>query len=170
MPTAETKRRIVSCVMFVLPLVLVKSAGMVLGGPGPSSAAAAPSESAAGVGAAVSPRADPEPSGAEEAAVRYIASLREEPFGPSPLYFQREEATAPEVEEGEPELTPPPEFTVQAIMASSSGNTALINGRPHRVDDPVGGTSWVIIGIDAAARSVTIEDSETGRTETRGVQ
>jgi hypothetical protein len=168
MPTIETKRRLTAGGMFILPLVLVKATALVVGGTGPAQVAAAPDV------------ADPAPlqpvmlaerawSDEQRAAVRHIAELHEKPFGPTPLYYEpRDRESAPIFED--PRFDPAPEFIVQAILSSASGDTALINGKAYHVGDVIEQTEWRIIAIDGSARSVTILDPRTDQTTTRSVQ
>ena len=168
MPTIETKRRLAAGGMFILPLVLVKVTALMIGGTGPAQVAAAPDV------------ADPAPlqpvmlaerawSDEQRAAARHIAELMDEPFGPTPLYYEpRGRESVPIFED--PQSDPAPEFIVQAILSSAAGNTALIDGEAYRVGDVIGRTEWRIIAIDGAARSVTVLDPRTDRTETRSVQ
>jgi hypothetical protein len=168
MATNETKRRLAVGGMFFLPLVLVKATAMFLGGTGPVEVSAAP---AAAAPAPVEPiitlhRAWTE---RERAAAQHIAQLHDEPFGATPLYYEPRGGEAVVVFE-DPEILSAPEFIVQAVLSSSAGNTALIDGRPLRVGDALGETGWQITEIDAEARSVTIWDPHTDRTATRSVQ
>ena len=171
MATAETKRRATSAAVFLLPLLLVKGTALLLGDAGPVAASA-------GVVAPPSPVTTPQEHAATAeptvdaevaaAALKQIARLKREPFGEVPLYYEPREQT--HRAEPEPTLDPPPHFTVGAIMASASGNIALIDGTACRVKQQLADTGWIITDIDPAARTVTIEDPHTGRTETRGVE
>jgi hypothetical protein len=169
MTTDKGRRQFISVGMFLLPLVLVQVISLVLGGIGPSHASAGP-RPAAGSLAGLEPIAAERPPTPphQQAAARRATALASEPFGPSPLYYTPR-PPKPEPTEMDPEVQPAPEFTVQAILAASSGNTALIGGRLHRVGDEIGESGWYITAIDAQNRSVTIEHSATDRTETRQV-
>ena len=119
---AETKRRIVAGGLFLLPMGLVWITGTLLGGPhtvqgGPQPAVAMPP-------VVPSPRAEVEPpTAAEQAAIVHAAWLRRETFGATPFYFTPREVEAPMIDLG-PEA---PDFVVQGILASSRGNTAIID-------------------------------------------
>ncbi|MDY7107207.1 MAG: hypothetical protein SYC29_01085 [Planctomycetota bacterium] len=172
MPTSETKRRLAAAGMFVLPLVLVKATAMFLGGTGPAEVAAAPTPA---MPAVTPPPIEParEIAGArtdgQQQAAEHIARLHAEDFGSTPLYYQSRDEEAEVVFE-HPDLPPPPEFILQAVLASSSGNTALIDGEALRVGDRLGDTDWQLIEIDVEARTVTVLDPRTERTEKRSVR
>lgn len=168
MPTNETKRRLAVGGMFILPLVLVKATALFLGGTGPVEVSAAP---AAAVPAPVAPIMSTQRrwTEREQAAARHIAQLHGEPFGSTPLYYEPRGGETVVVFE-DPEVLSAPDFIVQAVLSSSAGNTALIDGRPLRVGAALGETGWQITEIDAEARSVTIWDPRTDRTATRSVQ
>ena len=58
------------------------------------------------------------------------------------------------------------ELQLQAILASKSGNTALINGEAYRVGETVKNSEWTITAIDGRARSVTLKHEPTDRVDT----
>jgi hypothetical protein len=169
MPTIETRRRLAAAGMFILPLVLVKATAMFLGGTGPAEVAAAPAVAIPAPLATPMAGAPPARTEEQEQAAAHIARLHEEPFGSSPLYYQSRGDEGEVVFEN-PELPPPPEFILQAVLASSAGNTALIDGKALRVGDRLGDTDWQIIEIDVEGRTVTVLDPRTDRTETRAVR
>jgi hypothetical protein len=154
--------------MFFLPLVLVKATALFLGGTGPAEVSAAP---AAAIPAPVAPITSTQRrwTEREQAAAEHISQLRDEPFGATPLYFEPRGGEVVVAFE-DPEILSAPAFIVQAVLSSSAGNTALIDGRPLRVGDALGETGWQIAEIDAEARSVTIRDTHTDRTATRSVR
>ncbi len=170
MPTAEMKRRIGGCGLLVFPLLLVKATGVMLNGPGIALAEtdgiAAQTIQSQEVQTQNVPPAD---AYTEAAAAARIALLENQPFGAAPLYYEPVDENLP-VEETDPELDPPPNFVLRAIMTSSRGNTALIDGKACQVNSRIGDSGWVIIEIDGVGRSVTIQDPQTGRLETRTVE
>jgi hypothetical protein len=172
MPTNETKRRLAAAGMFILPLVLVKATAMFLGGTGPAEVAAAPAPAAptvTPVPVASAPSAPRAWTDGQRQAAEHIARLHDEEFGSTPLFYQSRGAEAAVVFE-DPDLPPPPEFILQAVLSSSTGNTALIDGQALRVGDRVGETDWQIIEIDAQTRTVTVLDPRTERTEAVSVR
>ena len=167
MPTPETNRKLATIAVFVLPVLVVKAAGVFLG-PTPAQAVVE-----------IAPAVAPPPTGLDAArvstrvsdeATAYAQTLTDQPFGLVPLYYERLE------DEGAgPVLTPvgedpPPDFAVHMILASRLGNTALIDNATYRVGDMLGDTTWRITEINAETRSVTIADTETDRTVTNTVE
>ena len=66
--------------------------------------------------------------------------------------------------------SPALQITVQMIMSSASGNTALIDGKPYKVGQKLNESAWTISKIDGEARSVTLENSQTGQSVVVQVQ
>ena len=168
MPTNETKRRLAACGMFVLPLVLVQATAVLLGGGSPAPVAAAPQPV---IPPALFPAQGPPSASSESgrALAEYVRALRDQPFGPVPLYYPARDDGSAAPESG-PAIEAAPEWRIQAVMAAASGNIALINGKARRVGDIVGESGWVIVEIDPQTRSVTIEDPRTHRRDTRSVK
>lgn len=167
MLTADTKRNLAAAAVFALPIGFVLVAANMLGG-GPTAAQAGPAPVPVGTSVA-GPTAGPIVTEEMKRAVEHVARLDTEPFGPTPLYYRRR-GEQPVEPSGDPSLPPPPDFVVQAILASNRGNTALINDDSYRVGDPLGETGWHVADIDAIRRSVTIEDRVNHRTRTRSVE
>ncbi|MCB9847844.1 MAG: hypothetical protein H6814_05465 [Phycisphaeraceae bacterium] len=96
---------------------------------------------------------------AQIAAMRYSDSIpglgeSDSPFPPADLMREPVISDQGRVE-NIPDLAPP-EFQVSTIMATGSGNIALINGKAHRVGDALEG-GWKITSIDAKAKQVVLE-------------
>jgi hypothetical protein len=173
MLTPDAKRRAMSGGVFLLPIVLVLATGKLL----------APVKIVAAAGAApppidVSLIVDPPlaaPAGAELAAMERIAHLAAAPFPPTPFYHQPPGETPgiPVSSGGETGsgsvANDLPDFSIQAIMGSSRGATALINNRRYAIGDAYEETTWIVAAIDPIARTVTFEEKETARTVTRSV-
>ncbi len=150
----------------ILPLLLLLKTTIALFG-GPSS-----------VQATIQPALVTDPSGAstpperwteqQRAAADHIEFLKDQPFGPSPLH----RLAAPITPDQAPVVSRPdlPTVRVQMIMASSSGNAALIDGKRYRVGDSLDKTSWVIAVIDADALAVTFKHVQSGQTTVISVQ
>ncbi len=144
----------------ILPLLLLLKTTIALFG-GPSS-----------VQATIQPPLVIDPSGAgatqepwtaqERAAADHIEFLKDQPFGPSPLY----RPAAPIMPDQTPVVSRPelPTVRVQMIMASAAGSVALIDGKRYRVGDSLGTTSWIIAAINADALAVTFKHARTGQT------
>ena len=165
MLTPEQKRIGVRLAVLLTPLVMVKAAAMLLAAPGPRSAAAAPApaqNASAAAGLTTSP--EPVATVVQQSAADHALRLSGRPVGPSPFYFHVADET------DQPAITASGmvDFTVGAIMATSDGNTALINGQLLRVGQEVG-DDCVIIHIDNDKRSVTVRHSRTGEELTRHV-
>ena len=166
--SGEMKRTFTMLGVFALPVVLVKGFAFMSGGPAPASAeasltpAVAPAEkNAAGYGAPMTE--------SERHAAQYAAQLRSMQFGATPMFYASTEAVTEIVEETADDV--PPECLVQAIMGAGAGRTtALIDGNAYRVGDELAETGWFIREIDAATRTIVIEQGETGRTAQRTVE
>ena len=166
MPTAETNRKLATLGIFVLPVVLVKMAGVFLG-PVPAQAVTdlAPAIAAAPVGAGE----EQGPDRVSEQATQYARALQGEPFGAAPLFYEfiSGNGEGPIMVVGE---IPPPEFEIGMILGSARGDTVLIDDQTYRVGDLLGETTWRIVDINEDQRSVTLADTETERTVTRFVK
>ena len=165
--TRETKHSLTGTAAFaILPLLLLLKTIIALFG-GPSS-----------VQASIQPVIVIDPPGAgapqepwteqQRTAAAHIEFLKDQPFGPSPLH----RLATPITPDQNPVISRAdlPTVRVQMIMASSSGNAALINGKRYGVGDSLGKTSWIIATIDADALAVTFEHSRTGQTTVISVQ
>jgi len=166
MLSSDAKRKCGAGLMFVLPLCLLVVVRLVLSPAQQVQAAIAPAPVIGGGPAAgpIDPLAKLDEH--QRAAVTHIVQLREEPFGSSPFYYAPTGSLTMVVENGDPAT---PQFAVQMILTSSTGNIALINGEKYMIGDALADTGWVISEIDAKDRSVVIEDPETGRTAVRTV-
>ena len=169
MLSSDHKRRLGAAAMFVLPIVLVKAGAFLFGGSGPAEVKAAPQPVAR---VTTVEQADQMAVQSEEslAAERHVAALQDEPFGPTPFYYEARVFTQVEDDPTQPELEPGPEFVVKAIMTTPGGNIALIEGTIYRIGQKLGQTGWRIIEIDGDTRSVTIRDPETGRKAKRRIR
>jgi hypothetical protein len=166
----DVRRAVLALGVFLVPTVLVKSAALVAGQGGPQAAAARSGDGSS------EDIVVPKPFVAEWppeqlAAAHYIAVLRGQPFGPSPLLHQ---VTAKTVIGTEPVKTgpqpvPPPNVTVQAILSAEGGNIALINRKRYREGDPLEAAGWFVKAIDHKSRSVTVVHPETSAEATYAV-
>lgn len=162
MVTRKTKQSLIAAVTFaILPiLVIIKSAGTLFGS-GPEIVQASYE---------TLPFIVPDDAGNDELsltdqqkhAVDYIAILQSKQFGPSPLHRGAKTII------GDNNPFPPPalpslQITVQMIMSSSAGNTALIDGKPYKVGQKLKDSAWIVSEIDGEARSVTVENKQTGQ-------
>jgi hypothetical protein len=161
--------------LFLLPVGLVKLTGLYLGQQGPSAAQAAEADPSAPA-ANAAPTKAPTWTTRQVEAGKYIASLRGKSCGPTPFLYEARDpqSTAVTVSSDPVPIGTPTtdvsKYTVQAILSSSMGTTALINGKPYRVGDTIRESSWVIQTIAADTRSVTLRDSVQGRLETIHVE
>ena len=170
MPSNHTKRRLSDLGIFVLPVVLVKIAGTFLGTGSPSDASAAPTPVALD---AIQQFAHVTTNYTEEQLelVEYISQLEQEEFGQTPMYYEPAEELPEILISEDPILMelPPPTMVIQAIISSSQGATALINGKVYRVGDEVDESGWTVIEINADSRSLVIKENDSERTETVSV-
>ncbi len=163
--TRDLKGLISSLVVFILPVVLVKVGGGLLGSSGPSKAA--------GSSTAVKPRPFKQPrarvvswTDQQKAAAAHVALLETEPFGSTPFYYRQSvDRRTPGIDDpGErPPDDTPPELNLQVVMTTRRGNVALIDGKRYHVGDLIKGDDWRVIKIDGFDRSVTLTHVETGR-------
>jgi hypothetical protein len=168
MLTPEAKRRAMSGGVFLLPIVLVLATGKLLA---PVKIVAASGEAPPLID--VSLIVDPPPvapAGAELAALERIAALAAAPFPATPFHYPLPgETSGIPVGSSGGGANDLPAFSIQAIMGSSRGATALINGRRYAIGDTFEETTWIVAAIDPIARTVAFEEKETGRTVTGSV-
>lgn len=169
MVTRKVKQSLIATVTFaILPLLVIIKSADTLFGSGPEIAHALDD----GL-----PFIVPDADGKDELvmtdqqreALAHIAIIKAQQFGPSPLH------RVIEVDSGDVNLPPPTvlpslHITVQMIMSSSAGNTALIDGKAYKVGQKLKDSFWVIRIIDGQARSVTIENTQTGQSKVVNVQ
>lgn len=162
--TPDARDKLIVLAVFLLPLALVKGAPLVLVEHGPKAAQAAPPPPVMPPAAL----ATNEESWTDEqkAAAMYIVSLRNKPFGETPLFHPERDDTNPPPPPVHVEVRqePPPDVSVQMIMTARGGNVALINRHRYRVGDPIGDGGWIVTRIDSITRSVEIAHPETERT------
>lgn len=162
MLTSEARRKLTAGGMFGLPMALVWIASRLIGGPESAEASQAGNLALAPLNldevVAAAPSAD------QAAAAARIEALRESDFGPTPLHHQR--AGEVPVIIKDPQDSPGPGFKVNMVMASSSGNRAVVDGKVCELGDELGDTGWIIVAIDAQTRTVSIRDPETDRVRT----
>lgn len=163
MVTRKTKQSLIATLTFaILPvLVIVKSADTLFGG-GPGIAIASHDRLPF-----IIPDADQKDevslSDQQVQALDHIAILKAQQFGSSPLHRVVDNGKVikkPSTQIVSSKL----QVTVQIIMTSTAGNTALIDGKVYKVGQSLAKTSWLISKIDGEARSVTLENTNTGQT------
>ena len=167
MLTSERKRQLTVLGVFLIPVVLVKGTSTFYGGGSPASASAAINavqqiETHAAVSNAI------QWTDAQRAAAVRVAALYDAPFESTPLYYDA-------VEDGGGESMVPvdpsmPTMIVQAILTGANGATALINNTAYRVGDVFEETTWTIVEIDNDSRTVTLKNTNTGKTAEAAVQ
>lgn len=162
MVTRKTKQTLVAAVTFtILPLlVIIKSAGTLFGS-GPDIAQASYDTLRFIVTDAAGNDGEISLTDQQKQAVDHIAILQSQQFGPSPLHRGAKTIIDDKNQIPPPKL-PSLQITVQMIMSSSTGNTALINGKPYNVGQSLQDSAWSVSEIDGDARSVTIENKQTG--------
>ena len=166
MASDQVRRRVIGLGVFVLPMVLVKVAGALLGGgPEDADARSIPPPPTHRTAPPVPPP-DWSWSDQQVAAAEYVAALRSRSFGDAPFYYRKK---APDPGDGVIEVPVPdllPDVEVQMILSAPSGNRALINGRPYGVGDLIDGIGWFVQEIDGMKYSVVLEHPETKRRTT----
>lgn len=173
MPSPDTRKKVLSFGALVLPVVIVKLAATVLGQSGAATASAAPRPTTTDAAVSATTPAATKLTARQLAAAEYVQSMRQRTFGRAPLLFEPRPPSNEPNTSSTPEVTPVvdshpneplPMFTLNAVMSSSSGQRALINGRPYRVGDTIKETAWTVLSIDVAGRSATLQDSHSDRT------
>lgn len=155
MPSHDVKRNMLSIGMFVAPVLLVKLTASLLGDGAPVGASAASSANSLEVAMPTiePPPVAPQPTPTQRAALAHMRMLQTQSFGPTPLLFELR-SSEPAPEPPKPSLEPAPQFVLQAVLASSRGNRALINGRSYGEGDVVANTNWNVVSIDVENRTV----------------
>ncbi len=154
MSAHDHKAKLMGFGVFLLPLILVKSAVFLIGEV-PQGAAAT------GIGAMTDPGGvieifTPVWSPDQIAATHRVEELREEPFGESPLLHPGKISEIYPIVPTEDRKVIPPDVSVQMILRSRRGNVALIHRKRFRVGDAIGADGWFVEEIDAVTRSVLI--------------
>ncbi len=161
MVTRKTKQSMIAAVTFaILPLLVVIKSANTLFGTGPEIARASYG----------SLEFNPDATNKEELsitdqqrqAIDYIATLQSQQFGQSPLHREVETISGDKNPVPQPKLASL-QITLQMIMSSSSGNTALIDGKPYKVGQYLKDSVWIVREIDGEALSVTMENEQTGQ-------
>ena len=156
MMTRDAKRRLVTIGVFLLPVVLVKVVAAPMGHRGPAEAEA--SHTPTQVVAIPRVAAGPQWSEQQRAAAQHVAYLRTQPFGPTPLYYDRPQ---PPDRSGSSDTLG--HVAVQMIMSSSGGDLALINGKRYRTGDRLRDAGWIVSEINASSGSVTLKHPASDR-------
>jgi hypothetical protein len=162
MMVRDFKRSLLALGIFLVPTVLVKGAAILAGQGGPQSALARGDKAATDAVPPLQPYVAEWPAD-QLAAAKYIAALREQPFGPSPLLHQvtPKPVINPNIPDLEPHVVPPPNVTVQAILRAAGGNVALINRKRYREGDSLEDEGWIVKTIDPDSRSVLVVHPDT---------
>lgn len=155
----DPKARLIGIGVFLLPLILVKATGLMIGQP-PQGAVA--SGAVPAVVSGVIESFTPEWSLEQVAATQRVEDLRELAFGESPLLHARKTGDIEYVLPPENFIITPPDVAVRVILRSRHGNVALIDRKHFRTGDAIGEDGWFIDEIDAASRSVLIVHRESG--------
>lgn len=164
--TRDLKGLISALVVLVLPVVLVKVTGGLLGSPGPSTAAGSSTAVNRSTFKPPKPR-EVSWTAQQKAAADHVALLKTQPFDSTPFYYRQSgNPKTPAIEDPfeKPPDDPPPGLNLQVVMTTRRGNVALIDGKSYRVDDLIMGEEWRVIKIDGQARSVTLRHEKTERT------
>jgi len=172
MSNPDTRKNILSIGAVVLPVIAVKIATIMLGHSSATTALAAPRPAVIDGATASSHAERARLTPRQMAAAKYVETSYSTPFGRTPMLF----APAPQVPSTTPVVSvstpvqdthpsePLPSFTLNAVMSSSTGQRAVINGTPYLVGDVVKNTDWVIHSIRVDERSATLGDTKSGRT------
>jgi hypothetical protein len=167
MPSADFKRKIITAMMFILPIATVKAAPLILLDTRPRAAGADPTD--APPPPLKKPPAAFKPTEKQLRASQHIVTLLGEPFGSNPLLYTAAPVVPdpiPVVIVPDPIIEPakPVKFTLHAVMAGESGRKALIDGRSYIEGDFIRDTRWMVISINPAKRCVELEEVDTHKT------
>ncbi|MCA9295031.1 MAG: hypothetical protein KC983_00910 [Phycisphaerales bacterium] len=159
MLTRRQQRSVASFLLFLAPVVGLKVAAMMLGGPVKSYA-----EVTHGLEPPIVYQAQPvpDPTPRLQAAIDRAHTLQSELFAGSPMFFN---APPEEVQPVGPAVVVVDErigFTVQAVMGSGATAIVMVDGKMYRPGEVVHDSLWKIVSIDNATRTVTIAHRETG--------
>lgn len=160
MVTRKTKQSLIATVTFaILPLLVIIKSADTLFGSGPEIAQASYDRLSFIVSDA-DEKDEVSLSDQQKEAFNYIAILKTQQFGSSPLHRVVENSVIekPSTHAKSTAL----QITIQIIMSSSAGNTALINGKVYKVGQKFE-EYWIIHKIDGEDRSVTLENIKTGK-------
>lgn len=167
MLTRENQRRLFCAGAFVVPWIGMKVCTLIFGGAPQQSHAAAPE--APSVDLAQLQIVQPPWTAQQQRAAEHALQLADRAFGPSPLYRgPMTDLVSLDGNDEEP-LQSPLEVTIQMILASSSGNIALIDNKRYGVGDQVTDSEWIVTAIGGEQGSVTFRHPRTGETTTRFV-
>lgn len=168
MMTVEMKRRMTKCGVFLVPVILVKGAGFLYGS-GPTAGATAAEVIAPSLDSPTAVIASETITDENRKAAAKVAALYKQPFGESPLYYDAREAPT----DGGPVVSVDPNaptLIVQAILASTSGDTALISGKMYKVGDQFEKSGWTLTAIDNKSRTVTLKNAALNKEVTAAVR
>lgn len=177
MPSPEATRRLMSLGLLALPIAAVKLASLMIGIPSAKATASASAVATPAAGdsgnAAATPRV--EWTKEQRAAAEHVRQLAASGFGPAPMLYVASPEVQIAIEDPVPEILAPtipqpPRFTLQAVMAAVTGDSAVINGRMYSVGQTIEGTDWEVQEIDVSRRKAVLFDSEYDRTVTIAVQ
>lgn len=160
MVTRKTKQSLIATVTFaILPLLVIIKSADTLFGSGPEIVHASYDRLSFIVSDA-DEKDEVSISDQQKEAFNYIAILKTQQFGSSPLHRVVENSVIekPSTHVKSTEL----QITIQIIMSSSAGNTALIDGKVYKVGQQFE-EFWIIRKIDGEDRSVTLENTTTGQ-------
>jgi hypothetical protein len=159
MLTRRQHRSIASILLFLAPVIGLKIAAIMLGGPVKSFA-----DVTHGLEPPIVYQAQPvpEPSPRLQAAIDRAHALRTQLFASSPM-FSNTPAEEPEpVPTAVVVIDERIGFTVQAVMGSGDTGIVMVDGKMYRPNDVVHNSLWKVVSIDNATRTVTIKHRETG--------
>lgn len=157
MPRITDKLYLTGLSMLFLPIVMVKILALTLGVGAPSQASATLqtpipfdfSQAASG---------NVTDSEARQKAQSHVELLRNAFFGEIPLLYGKSSAREA-TSIGSPANT----HTLQMIMATDSGNIALIDRTQYRIGDQLEDEPWRIASISSELRQVVLIHEETGK-------
>ena len=153
MTTASLKNFVIVGGVFVLPIVLVKATAIMIGSAGPQQATAT-LQSTTPSPAIEHHSKQRSLSEKETAAMQYIMSLGDKPFGTAPLYYEKQEAIKKLTNREEPDEG----LMLQGIIVRPNGNLAIINGTIYRASDRIGTSHNRVANVDGVSQTVTIEN------------
>lgn len=157
MPRITDKLSLTGLAMLLLPIVMVKILAVTLGVGTPSQASATsgapPPINFSQIGSG-----NVTDSEARQEAQIHVDRLRNADFGEVPLLYRASSAL-----DTTSNASPVNKHTLQMIMATNSGNIALIDRSQYRIGDTLGDGLWKIVSISTDLRQVVLVHVESGK-------
>lgn len=160
--SSNKQQKLVRLSVFLAPVLLVKGAAFMMDTGPVQAEASSDGEQSSAVAAIEAASATIAWTESQRAAARHLAELATTPFGPVPIY-----ADVVAVEDagdyGPEPVAQLADLRLQAILTSTRGSTALIDGKPYTEGVAIAESGWTLIEI--RERSVVVQRQVDGATE-----